>query len=214
MHYNACFFGFLCYDNSVNKGDDMNNNESIRQKLLISGIAEIETYGIAGFSYRRVAKNCNVSCATPYRHFKSKDDFILEILKYLNSQWTLLRSNIEGIFTDPIERIIEICIALIRYTIANPDYRSIFLLSPVELDTKILDEIRRSTSDIAKDIETALKDRSTDDDSIRLCQFEIISLIYGAVSQINTKEIANTEESFQMIKMTIERRLREKLVNN
>jgi AcrR family transcriptional regulator len=49
---------------------------SVKTRLILAGLNEIEEYGIKNFSLRRVALGAQVSCAAPYRHFKDKDDFI------------------------------------------------------------------------------------------------------------------------------------------
>ena len=68
--------------------------KALRERIILSGIAEISRNGITGFSMRRVAASCNISCATPYSYFENKDNFILEMLRYIRAQlpWpTLLR---------------------------------------------------------------------------------------------------------------------------
>ena len=104
--------------------EEILNHDPLRDRLIIAGIAEIEQHGIAGFSLRRVAAACNTSCAAPYKHFKNKDDLILEIIRYVNRQWELLRDQILSLYTgESMERIVEVCVAYIRFWVANPNYR-------------------------------------------------------------------------------------------
>ena len=56
-------------------------SESVREKLIIAGADEISRHGLTNFSLRRVAAACNISCAAPYKHFKNKEELILEIMK-------------------------------------------------------------------------------------------------------------------------------------
>ena len=71
-------WGFL---KEIRKGCAMRDkNTNLREALIIAGIKEINVHGVSGFSIRRVAENCNVSCAAPYRHFESKES-ALEFLK-------------------------------------------------------------------------------------------------------------------------------------
>ena len=51
----------------------------LREELILAGIEEIEAHGVRGFSLRRVAKKCGVSCAAPYKHFADLNDFLLAI---------------------------------------------------------------------------------------------------------------------------------------
>jgi AcrR family transcriptional regulator len=52
-----------------------------KQYLLQAGIREIRKYGLSNMSMRRVALNCELSCATPYKHFKNKDELINYIIQ-------------------------------------------------------------------------------------------------------------------------------------
>ena len=104
--------------------DDFSGTDTLRHRLLVAGTNEIGQYGIANFSLRRVAAACGTSCAAPYRHFKNKEAFILEILRYIEGQWELLCSQILSLYEGDIRKqLIEVCIAYIRFWVANPNYR-------------------------------------------------------------------------------------------
>ena len=104
--------------------------ESVRTRLILSGIRELEEHGIAGFSLRRAALGAQVSCAAPYRHFKDKDEYIKEIVSYVNSKWELLSREIEKIYSaDPRRLAVEISMAILRFRIANNKFSSVFALA-------------------------------------------------------------------------------------
>ena len=110
--------------------------ESVRTRLILSGINELEEHGLSDFSLRRAALGAQVSCAAPYRHFKDKEEYISEIIKYVNSKWELLSREIEKIFSsDPKRLAIEMCIAALKFRIANRNFRSVFTLA-ARLDTE------------------------------------------------------------------------------
>ena len=101
---------------------------SVRTRLIISGINELEEHGIKDFSLRRTALAAQVSCAAPYRHFKDKEEFLSEIIKYIASKWELLCREIEAVFASDLRRkIIELAVANLRFWIANPNYRSVLM---------------------------------------------------------------------------------------
>ncbi len=115
--------------------------ESVRTRLILAGISELEEHGISDFSLRRAALMAQVSCAAPYRHFKDKNEFINEIVKYVNSKWELLVKEINKIFLDkPCELAREMCIAAIRFRIANKNFRTVFMLSARSISTEILNK--------------------------------------------------------------------------
>lgn len=104
------------------------SDESIRERLIIAGIKEIELHGFNDFSLRRVASACEVSCAAPYRHYKNKDELVLAIISYINSRWDMMGEQIEKAFpSDTKKQLLEICTASVRFLIANPNYLSIML---------------------------------------------------------------------------------------
>lgn len=55
---------------------------SRKDRIIISAIDIIDELGIDGLSIRELAKKQNVSEAALYRHFKSKNDIIIEVLNY------------------------------------------------------------------------------------------------------------------------------------
>lgn len=104
--------------------------ESVRDRLILSGMAELEEHGVSDFSLRRAAMGAQVSCAAPYRHFKDKEDYIGAIVRYVHSKWELLGREIERIYHDDPGRLcVEMCIASMRFRIANPNVRSVFTLA-------------------------------------------------------------------------------------
>ena len=56
--------------------DEELGSASVREQLIVAGISELEVHGVTDFSLRRVASSCNISCAAPYKHFKSKEAFV------------------------------------------------------------------------------------------------------------------------------------------
>ena len=103
--------------------------EDVRGRLILAGISELEERGIKDFSLRRAALSAQVSCAAPYRHFKDKEDFIKEIIKYIASKWELMCAEIEAAFKDEIDKlVVELAVANLRFWLSNPNFRSVLML--------------------------------------------------------------------------------------
>lgn len=113
--------------------DEELGSASVKEQLIIAGIAELENHGIADFSLRRVASACNISCAAPYKHFKSKEALIEAIFEYIKNQLNFLLDQVEAVFSEPKTCLAECCIAYIRFCIANPHFRAVLLLSEKNL---------------------------------------------------------------------------------
>lgn len=169
--------------------------DSLRERLIRAGIEEIAAHGIADFSLRRVANACQVSCAAPYRHFKSREDFIGATVAYINSQWELLRNNIVRLYqNDPPRQLRELCIAYIRFLVANDNYRAALLASgehPGE-DDRIAALLRACAA--PGEPEGVLARRL----------YAVRAIIYGTVAMLESGELPNEEASFDMIRATVD----------
>ena len=176
--------------------------DKTREHLLVAGIMEIEKHGLAEFSLRRVAATCGVSCAAPYKHFKNKDDFVLEIIRYIGGRWKMLESNVMRIYeTDKKKQLTELALAYIKFWIANPNFRSILLLNPRQMD----EAQKQARADIDTGLIRLIADYAPSNQQKRL--YEIRSLIYGALLMLESGEMENNEENLFMIKTSIEERL-------
>lgn len=114
--------------------------ENVRARLILSGIKELEDHGLTDFSLRRAAVAAQVSCAAPYRHFKDKDEYIREIIKYVNSRWELLSCEIERVHASNTARLAyEMSICALRFRIANKNFRSVFNLAATAGYGELLD---------------------------------------------------------------------------
>lgn len=65
----------------------MEGSSAVRDRLIQAAIRELEQNGIQGFSLRRVAQACGVSCAAPYKHFKDRQALLEAVADALNRDW-------------------------------------------------------------------------------------------------------------------------------
>ena len=182
----------------------LTRNDDLRDALIIAGIAELERHGLSGFSLRRVAATCSVSCAAPYRHFKSKDDLILAIIGYIGRRWTMLYDHICLAFKgDTLRALTEVCVANIRFWIANPNFRSIMTLDESSLDSRQREEKTKLTEGVRALISDYCEENSVSEASRAKLDFSLFSIIYGAVQMLGSGELDNTADSMDMIKSCI-----------
>ena len=175
--------------------DEELGSASVREQLITAGIAELEAHGIADFSLRRVANYCNISCAAPYKHFKSKEALIESIFDYIESQLNLLLDQVSAVYSDPKTGTVEICIAYIRFCIANPHFRAVLMLSgrSLPLAKRIADNMKKCFPDMDA---TERADRG----------YVIRSIAYGSALLLESGEL---EYSDHIIKRIRENLLRE-----
>ena len=66
---------------------DANKELSTKEKLIIAGMDDIRFHGVQGFSLRRAAAACGVSCAAPYKHFADKQELFGAMIEYVEKAW-------------------------------------------------------------------------------------------------------------------------------
>lgn len=167
--------------------------ESVRLRLILSGMAELSEHGLADFSLRRAALGAQVSCAAPYRHFKDKDEYIREIVSYVASRWQLLAREIEKAFhDDPARLIVELCMANLRFYIANPNYRTVLTMT----HSSALD------SSLTEAVCAYARAEGLTEEEIRLAEYTVRVTVIGTVMLVGS---ADTEELLTYARKRLER---------
>lgn len=179
-------------------------NEAMRERLLIAGIRELEAHGLNDFSLRRVALACEVSCAAPYRHFKSKEDLIIGIISYINKQWLLLENQIiEAFPNDPKKRLVEIGVAHIRFWIANPNFRSVLLMEDPDLQSPRRAERKKISDSIEGEIHSYCMNKSISEKEEAQISYTFRAIIYGTVLLLGNQEIRNDADTVNTIRQEL-----------
>ncbi len=171
-------------------------DQSVKERLLVAGLREIEEHGFNDFSLRRVASSCNLSCAAPYRHFKSKEELLIEIFKYINSRWQRLSSEINRALHDDTERrLSELCVAYLRFLIVTPSYLSMMFQKNQLISEDKLKSLPQPDEFIAELTEKLGKEKHWDNEKIYSSLYTIKSTLYGTALLIRTCE-KGTENKF------------------
>ncbi len=179
--------------------------EAVRERLIIAGIRELEEHGLNDFSLRRVAMACEVSCAAPYRHFRGKEDLILEIIRYINRQWTLLQEQITSVFPESDRRqLTELGIAHIRFWIANPNFRSVLLLDEPDTDSPRHRERKLITSGLERVIADYCAANHLSPARTKEISYAYCALIYGTVLMLGNQELENTSATIAMVRTQLD----------
>lgn len=185
--------------------DEYYKTDELALSLVIAGIREIESHGLSDFSLRRVASMCGVSCAAPYRHYKSKGDLILAIISYVNSQWELLQGQIVESFRGDLRRqLIELCVANIRFWAANPNFRHIMLLDSCELDERQKSEQARIYSVTRSLISELCRENGIGEKEEARRALLARSTVLGVTHMLGSGELENSVETFSYIRKCFE----------
>lgn len=176
--------------------DEELGSASVREQLIIAGIAELENHGITDFSLRRVASSCNISCAAPYKHFKSKEALIEAIFEYIQNQLNLLLDQVEAVFPEPKICLAECCIAYIRFCLANPHFRAVLLLS--EKNLPLGEHVKKLIPRCFPEMEEEERDYRG---------YAARCIAYGSVSLLLKGELKYSEHTITRIRENIMREL-------
>ena len=100
-------------------------------RVYVQGSYLRHDHGIGDFSLRRVAIASQVSCAAPYRHFKSKEELIVQTARYITSKWSLLAEEIiKAHQDDPVRTLTELSCTATKFWISNGNFRSLLMPDP------------------------------------------------------------------------------------
>ena len=182
----------------------MTAQEKLREQLLIAGIQEIDLHGVENFSLRKAAAACNVSCATPYHYFKSKKEFVLEILRYINGHWAMIEREVEKAYSEDIpHQIAQICVAYIRFLNGNPNFRSIILQSGTHMEPVQLSEKAESLNRLERRIVLYCSSRGLPEAQAAERAFLVRSVVYGAAFMLDSGIAAEGEKTFATVRRLV-----------
>ena len=180
-------------------------NEATKDKFLIASVEELEEHGVTDFSIRRVAQRCEVSCGAPYKHFKNKNELILEVIRYINRQWYEYQQSLRAPYETLREELIETCMGYISFLCDHPSFLSILLLNDKTMDPAQIAEKNSIGNLTAQLIRNYCQEvRMSQEDAIRKI-YAVRSFIFGAALMINGEVLPKNEETMANIRYCITR---------
>ena len=180
--------------------------KNVSERLIIAGIEEINKYGLQSFSVRRVANECGVSCAAPYKHFKDRQSFVAAIIKYINKQWGDRQQKILLQFpNDTRKQLLEVSLDYVRFLVENPHFRSIIMLKDEEFDSEYKN-MRSQLSGLTQElIKRYCKETDIPEGIERRKTYIIRSLVYGAALMFDNGELDYNDENMRLVEYSIDR---------
>ena len=164
----------------------------MKKRLILAGLKELEAHGPVDFSLRRVALSAEVSCAAPYRHFKSREHLIDSIIDYIKGQWLLFCSTIESALPDLSARVRALCIAYIRFWIGNPNFRAVLFLSDPADALGFAAKLSETLSVLAKT-------RGEGESYVFSLRTTLLTLVYGSVFLMLRGELCTDAKTLEEI---------------
>lgn len=175
-------------------------------QLIDAGIAELNEYGLTSFSVRRIAASVGVSCATPYKHFIDRDDYIAKIIEHIIGLWNAEIPRIIALYPGDLKKqLVELSVAYVKFLVENSYYRSLIMVKNKEFDSKYAD-LRHRLSSMSRSI--VHEYAGAVDMPAEVLEFKLYvvrSLIYGAALMFDNGEIVYSEEKLNYVRRAIER---------
>ena len=180
--------------------------KNMREVLIQAGISEINEHGVTGFSIRRVAESCHVSCAAPYKHFRDKREFIAAIIEYVNEQWRVRQQEVLAACSDSMrEQIVEVSVNYVRFLMEKPYYRSILMLKDADFDN-IYHKVRGHLSSRSQQLERDFFSTVTWDHNTQRRKLHLVrAMIFGTIFMFDTGELVYNDETMANFRYSIDR---------
>ena len=167
-----------------------------REELIKAGVEEINRYGVAGFSMRRIAQLCGVSCGAPYKHFGDRKEW--------HARQAELLAAYEG---DTRKQIVEMSTGYVQFLAENPHLRAILTLKDRDFDNvyhRVRGELSSPTQRL---IQRYCQEEQLDEETRQRKVYVVRSLIFGAAIQFDNGELPYSEHTLKMVHDSIEREL-------
>ncbi len=104
---------------------------NLKQQLLEQGLELLAEEGIDKFSLRKLARRCNVSHTSPYRHFSDKEELIRAIAGEIHDKFNAaLKAGLESVDGSSMEKVKAMGKAYVHFFLDNPDYLDLLFLTP------------------------------------------------------------------------------------
>lgn len=181
-------------------------NKNMRQLLIEAGIEEINRAGVANFSVRRVAQECGVSCAAPYKHFRDKRDFIASVIDYVNEQWSERQEEIlAGCGGELRQQIVEVSVGYVRFLMEKPWFRSILMHKDEEFDSLYHHSRGKMSSRSRKMESDFLTQSGWDSGTVKRKLHVVRAILYGTIFLIDAGELEYSDAVVEQVRGVIER---------
>jgi AcrR family transcriptional regulator len=182
-------------------------NAANRERFLKAAVAELQEHGISDFSIRRVAKRCDVSCAAPYKHFESRNDLLLEVVKFINKKWiTIFDQTVEAHSDKPLKnQIVAVCMAYLTFLCTYPEYQTILFMNDKGFPPDVLAEKGKLSKESERLIKEYCESVNMPDDVLFRKKLVIRSLLNGSAILINSGELPFDSNTIVTIRANIER---------
>lgn len=176
-----------------------------RTRLILYGLRYMAESGTDNVSLRKIAAECGVSCAAPYKHFEDKDDFIAAIIQYVADKWKEIANGIIKEYPDDMRKqLVEISMTYIDFLVKYPYFRSVIMAGFESKNDEI--EAQKKISPVSNSvIKEYIKKYNIDEKTCIERMFLIRSMIYGAALMIDNGQLEYNDAVKEMIRNLLDK---------
>lgn len=178
----------------------MEGNSVVREKLIQAGIRELHENGIQGFSLRRVAQACELSCAAPYKHFRDKQALIQAIADRLNGDWfTRQTEALEQMGGSTGSQLRLVCKEYLHFLCENPQFCALITQRDEATGKWHLSHLFDQSSLTKRLIAQYAQEHQMTADDVYRRVYAIRALLYGAAMMNQHDDMRLTESTIEAL---------------
>lgn len=182
------------------RGETMDNSVISRERLIQAGIAEMEMNGLSGFSLRRVAQRCGVSCAAPYKHFKDKRALVQAIAETYNAQWAARQKAVlERNGSDITQTLREVCKEYLRFLLDNPNYCALVTLNDATTGKWYMNSLFDGSTPSKRLVQQYCAIHDMDPETAHVKVVLLRGLFFGVAMLVGSGELELTEDRLEIL---------------
>ena len=171
-----------------------------RERLIEAGIQELQEYGVQGFSLRRVAQSCDLSCAAPYKHFRDKQELLQAVADTLNRRWFERQSNaLAQLGGDTGAQLRTICREYLRFLCDNPHFCALITQRDEDTGKWRLNRLFDQSSITKRLIVQYAKEHSMTEQEVYGRVYAIRALLYGSAMMNQHDDMRLTDAAFEAL---------------
>lgn len=178
----------------------MEGTSDFSEKLIQAGMQELEKNGLRGFSMRRIAQNCGVSCAAPYKHFKDKNALIQAIVKQYNALWETRQIQVIQTYANDLTmQLREICMEYLRFLLDYPHFCMLATQTDAATSKWHLRHLLDQSSPIKKLVHTYCQTHDMSPETAHIKISLLRAQLFGIATMVGTNELQLTEDNINAL---------------
>lgn len=184
-----------------------NNNQDLRNKLLLSARELLVSKGYRGFSLRQVARETGVSATSVYIYFENKDHLIHTLIEQSISELNTRLEEVYGSLSDPVERLEGFAEAYVQYALEHPrEYQIIYLASSEEMSRYPKEKFRKARKGyefLTETIKEAVDKNIFNEPYPRTAAYTFWAQLHGVMSVVLSKRLDTRIDQQEFIEQAI-----------